>query len=398
MTENSLALAQENLDNAFTPHRPIDLPELLAGRTNLLYRANDAANTAGLHVVLYGERGTGKTSIAHVLARRLQEPERPDGRRAIIVSCNSSDKYSSIWRKVFQEILLAQRQLGLMQHAASTVIGRLEIAESTDDPNDIRLYVRSLPNPAVIFIDEFDRVAADSDARRLMADTIKLFADTDVRSTIVLVGVAESIDELIVEHQSIGRNIAQIQVEPMTIEELREIIQKGFQRAGLTSEDGLDLRIANLSQGYPHYTHLLGLWSGRRAIEAKRIQVTFGDLDAAIPDALDNASASVRLEYAKAVASGRKDTLYKQVLLACACAPKDTLGRFSATDVREPLREITGHDYQTGAYQAHLAKFCEDDRGPVLRRTGKRRNYRWQFVNPQLIPFVRLQGVRDGFQ
>jgi Cdc6-like AAA superfamily ATPase len=258
--------------------------------------------------------------------------------------------------------------------------------------------VRSLPNPAVIFIDEFDRVAADSDARRLMADTIKLFADTDVRSTIVLVGVAESIDELIVEHQSIGRNIAQIQVEPMTIEELREIIQKGFQRAGLTSEDGLDLRIANLSQGYPHYTHLLGLWSGRRAIEAKRIQVTFGDLDAAIPDALDNASASVRLEYAKAVASGRKDTLYKQVLLACARAPKDTLGRFSATDVREPLREITGHDYQTGAYQAHLAKFCEDDRGPVLRRTGKRRNYRWQFVNPQLIPFVRLQGVRDGFQ
>lgn len=397
MAENNLAFAREHLDKAFTPHRPIDLPELLAGRTNLLYRANDAANTAGLHVILYGERGTGKTSIAHVLARRLQEPERQDGRRAIVVSCNSSDTYSSIWRKVFQEILLAQRQLGFVQQVAATVTGRLDLDENVTDPNDVRLYVGSLPNPSVIFIDEFDRVEPDSDARRLMADTIKLFADTDVRSTIILVGVAESIDELIAEHQSIGRNIAQIQVEPMSVDELSEIVQKGFERTGMTSEEGLDHRIAHFSQGYPHYTHLLGLWAGRRAIEANQMHVTRGDLDKAIPDALDNASGSVRSEYAQAVASGRKDTLYKQVLLACALAPKDTLGRFFAIDVRTPLRKITGHDYNTGAYQGHLAKFCEADRGPVLKRTGKRRNYRWQFVNPQLIPFVHLQGIKDRF-
>ena len=396
VTTSNLAFAQERLDKAFTPHRPIDLPEFFAGRLSLLYRANDAANTSGLHIVLFGERGTGKTSIAHVLAHRLQEPERQDGRRAIFVSCNSSDTYSSIWRRVFQEILLAQRQLGFVQHAAATVVGRFDLDAGINDPNDVRLFVRSLPNPSVIFIDEFDRVASHSDARRLTADTIKLFADTNVESTIVLVGVAESIEELITEHQSIGRNIAQIQVEPMTVEELSEIIQKGFERAGLACEKGLERRIAHLSQGYPHYTHLLGLWAGRRAIEAGRLEVVAADLDRAIPDALENASGSVRLEYAKAVASGRKDTLYKQVLLACALAPKDTLGRFAAIDVRGHLREITGHDYDTGAYQGHLAKFCEAPRGPVLRRTGTRRNYRWQFVNPQLIPYVHLRGIEDG--
>jgi len=397
VTANGLAFAQERLDRAFTPHRPIDVPEFFAGRLNLLYRANDAANTSGLHIVLFGDRGTGKTSIARVLAHRLQEPERKDGRRTIFTSCNSSDTYSSIWRRVFQEILLEQRQLGFVQQATATVVGRLDVDDKVSDPNDVRLLVRSLPNPPVIFIDEFDRVAPESDARRLMADTIKLFADTNVESTIVLVGVAESIDELITEHQSIARNIAQIQVMPMTVDELSEIIQKGFERAGLACEKGLDRRIAHLSQGYPHYTHLLGLWAGRRATEAGRLEVVAADLDHAIPDALENASGSVRLEYARAVASGRKDTLYKQVLLACALAPKDTLGRFAAIDVRSHLREITGHDYNTGAYQAHLAKFCEASRGPVLRRTGSRRNYRWQFVNPQLIPYVHLRGIEDGF-
>ena len=131
---------------------------------------------------------------------------------------SSADNYSSIWRKVFQEIQVAQRQLGFTQDAAAPVIGRIELPDSTiEDPNDVRLYVRSLPNPSVIVIDEFDRVVGDSDTQRLMADTIKLFSDMGVESTIVVVGVADSVADLIAGHESIARNIAQVQVSPMTI-------------------------------------------------------------------------------------------------------------------------------------------------------------------------------------
>lgn len=209
----------------------------------------------------------------------------------------------------------------------------------------------------------------------------------------MLVGVAESITELIAEHESIARNIAQIQVEPMSVDDLREIIQSGLKRASLEYEDGIDERIAHLSQGYPHYTHLLGLWAGRRALQSGRTRVVNDDLNRAIPDGLMN--AVVRQEYEQAVASSRTGTLYKEVLLACALAAKDSLGRFSAVDIRQPLREITGRDYGTGAYQGHLAKFCEPERGPVLKKTGRRRSYKWQFVNPQLIPYVLLEGIKD---
>jgi hypothetical protein len=246
----------------------------------------------------------------------------------------------------------------------------MEIADSIEDPNDVRFYIRSLSNPVVVLIDEYETVN-DPETNRLMANTIKLFADTNVNATIVLVGVADSIDELIAEHHSIARNLAQIQLLPMKAGELIEIVQRGFKYAGLDWQPGLDGQIARLSQGYPHYTHLLGLWSGRRALEAQRSEVIQADLDQAIIDALENATGGVQQEYERAVASARRHTLFKEVLLACALAPKDPLGRFRAADVREPLLEITGKDYKTDAFQSHLAKFTEADRGPVLKRPAR---------------------------
>jgi Cdc6-like AAA superfamily ATPase len=385
----------ERLSQAFTPHRPIDLPKFLSGRVDLLYRGIDAANTEGLHVILFGDRGTGKTSLARVLGLMLQEPNRVDGRRVLTASCNSMDSYTSIWRRVFQEVLVAPRQLGFSPDQAQIAVHRMQDFDGTD-PNDVRLMVQSFPNPSVIVIDEFDRVPADGDARRLMSDTIKLFSDTGAKATIILVGVADSIGELIAEHQSISRNIEQIAVEPMTSTELGDIIRKGYDHVGLQYEDGLPRQIAELSQGYPHYTHLLGLWAGRSAIGQGAPVVTSTILDAAIPEALRGATGGVQQEYERAIASSQKEALFEEVLLACALTRKDSLGKFAAADVRAPLRLILEREVTIGGYQSHLAKFCEAERGPVLKKSGKRRAYKWQFVNPQIIPYILIRGKERG--
>lgn len=387
---------RDRLIKAFTPNRPIDLPEFLAGRSAILDKALDAAKRPGLHTILFGERGTGKTSIARVLAHMLQEPGRPDGCRTIFVQCDSSDDYSSIWQKITQSILLRQAQLGFVQQQIATITGKLSIDTPITDTNDARIAMQSLTNPTIVVIDEFDRVPTHSDARPLMADTIKLFSDSNIDCKLVLVGVAESISELIAEHQSIARNMLQLLVEPMSTEELAQIIEKGFKYVGLRYENDLDRRIAYLSQGYPHYTHLLALWTARHALAEGRDEVMLQDINQAIPDALENTIGSVQQEYELAIASVKKNALYKDVLLACALAEKDSLGRFSLVDVRAPLRQVTGRDYSTGAYQAHLAALCTIERGQILKRSGKRKNYRWKFVNPQLITYVRLQGVKEG--
>ena len=226
-----------------------------------------------------------------------------------------------------------------------------------------------------------------------MADTIKFFSDHSVPSTLVFVGVGKSLSDLLQEHLSISRNIAQIPVDPMPMLELAQIIQQGYEHVGLGFADGLDEEIAKLSQGYPHYTHLLGLWSGRRALEENRSEVTQADLSRAIPDVLINAEGGLQEPYERALASTKPAALFKQVLLACALASKDSLGRFAVRAIQEPLQKITGSEYATGAYQGHLGRFCEDERGPVLERSGKPKSYRWRFLNPQLIPYILLQGI-----
>jgi hypothetical protein len=359
-----------------------------------MYRVTDAVNTEGLHVILYGDRGIGKTSIAKILAQSVQQPNVHGGRRVLFASCNAADDYSSIWRRVFQEIIVAPRQLGFRPTPDDIAVERWD-QSAIAEPNDVRLLMAGLPNPIVVVLDEFDRVPVGNDARRLMADTIKLFADVGVHATIVIVGVADSIAELFAEHQSISRNTAQIQVEPMTPRELGDIITRGYARAGMTVEDGLAQRIAELSQGYPSYTHLLGLWAGRQVREDDRQRVTNDDLDRAIPDALLNAIGGVQQEYEQAIHSNQPGTLFEDVLLACALAPKDGLGGFAAKAVQGPLRKITGRLYDTGAYQSHLARFCDADRGPVLKRGGTKRNFKWRFVNPQIIPYILLRGRKQ---
>ena len=389
-------MATSRLFKAFTPTSPISLPDLLSGREDTLLRLQFDVLTPSQHVLLYGDRGVGKTSIARVLAVAVQEADIESGTRSIVVSCDTEDTFGSIWRKAFQEILLAERRLGFAQRGVRNIIGRFDPAGPLDSPNDLRLLIDSLPNPSVVVIDEFDR-ARDPQVRALMADTIKLFSDNETRCTIVPVGVGGSIEGLIASHESISRNVDYVLVELMAAHELAGIIERGFASAGLGFEPGLDFRIARMSQGYPHYTHLLGLWSGVRALRRGGDRVVGEDLDMAIPDSIQNAAGGIRLEYDRATDSTQPNNLFKEVLLACAMANKDVRGRFSLSAVREPLQKILGRPIKQVSYQRHLAAFCEPDRGPVLIRTGRRRNYRWQFANPQLVPFVRLQGINDGF-
>jgi len=55
---------------------------------------------------------------------------------------------------------------------------------------------------------------------------IKEFYDFSITTTVIIVGVAENISELIEDHASISRAIVQIPLNRMSSIELKEIIQK----------------------------------------------------------------------------------------------------------------------------------------------------------------------------
>ena len=100
-----------------------------------------------------------------------------------------------------------------------------------------------------------------------MSDTIKSLSDYAVATTILLIGVADSVDELIQGHQSIERALVQVPMPRMSDGEVKEIVVKGLSRLQMGIEpDSLDELIA-LSQGLPYITHLLALHTARAALE-----------------------------------------------------------------------------------------------------------------------------------
>jgi Cdc6-like AAA superfamily ATPase len=378
---------------AFTPASPVDKQAIFAGRTEQLTRVIGVIGQKGQHAVLFGERGVGKTSLANVLDEVLQPLHK--GILTTRVNCDAGDTYAMVWRKVFDRIPLESEERTAGFHPASAFSYR-SVADNLP-PDITSLEVRraleflSVRTRVIIILDEFDRIE-DSLTKAAFADTIKMLSDYAIGTTMILVGVADSIDELIMEHESIERALVQVHVPRMSQEELGEIITKGLGSLGMQIEDEAHKRITNLSRGLPHYTHLLALHSTEIALSAKQRIVGMEHVRGAIQRAIENAHQSTRNAYHRAVSSSRKDSLYVQALLACALAPADPLGYFSPVDVREPMSRIMGEEYDIENFIQHLNKFCAEDRGKILQRTGESRRYRYRFRNPVMQPFVILQG------
>ncbi len=397
-TQQKLDQAIYETSRVFTPSAPIDEQALFAGRTKELRQVIDAINQRGQHAIIYGERGAGKTSLANVLSPWLQSL----GQRVLAprINCDGSDTFATVWRKMLAE-LQSTRELRRSGFTSETEQERFNAADAIASdpvtPDQIRRVLKPLGDQGILVVvfDEFDRLS-DRSIQRLFADTIKTLSDHSVRVTVVLLGAADTVDQLIEEHHSIERALVQIQLKRMSSAELRVIIENGIARLGMTADDEAIDEIVTLSRGLPHYTHLLGLYACRAAIDARKMHLAMTDVQVAIANAVTRAQQTIRDTYHKATMSQRRDNLYADVLLACAMTGGDDLGYFSAADVREPLQRITGKSYDIPNFSQHLKNFCDTQRGPILQRTGVERRFRFRFGNPLVQPFVVLKGYSDG--
>lgn len=184
----------------FKPATPITTRDLFAGRWGELTSISDAVRQAGLHALIYGERGVGKTSLANVVRPTLWALDamaggyRPDDEdapmRRLVINCvaNSSDTFSSIW----------ERLLGDIVWPGKTEDTTLTTREAFRLPDHLRIddvrRVLAQTNGAVFIIDEFDQ--AQAGVSRQFTELIKALSDLAIDCTIVLVGVSETVDNL----------------------------------------------------------------------------------------------------------------------------------------------------------------------------------------------------------
>ena len=393
LEEAELLERMARLAEAFRPAAPIDRRGLFSGRVEQIGELFSVVGQPGQHAVVYGERGVGKTSLTAVVAELL----RGSNVATVRVICDSSDDFSSIWRKALGEIGLRTSTAGFGFAAepkegsepASTLLGSGRVT-----PYDVMRALEALAGERslAIFVDEFDRVV-DPDDRALFAETIKTLSDRVVSATIVLVGVADDVNELIREHRSIERALVQIRMPRMSRSELAEIAMKGIEAAQMSIQKAAVDSVTGLSQGLPHYTHLLTQLAGQAALSARRANVESRDMNAAVERAIDRAGQSVAAAYHRVVED--EEGHRGEVLLACALASEDEFGFFSTADVEGSLGQIGTEGLAQQDVAGELNQLADGEEEPVLQRGGAG-SRRYRFANPLLQPYVLMRGLSDG--
>ena len=220
-------------DQAFRPFAPIDLPDFFQGRQEDVELLGNELRTSGRQVAIFGERGVGKTSLA-VLAYFFAEF---DDEATHLVRCERDSTYETIFER-----LLLQGGIRYLPNTVETETARRGAvdlkAASLSRGRATRVTERALSSgglirPALLLdrfagqeglliIDEYDRVHDKSTHTRL-AETLKHFSDASSKTKIIVVGVAETLSDLIGEHESLTRCLAQIKLERMRNDELGRI-------------------------------------------------------------------------------------------------------------------------------------------------------------------------------
>ena len=389
MAEDDWAALRNEVVETFTPGTPINEADLFAGRKDTVRELQDTVLEKGRHAIIFGDRGVGKTSIANIFHRPLNTETRPI--LAIKVNGDRSLDFTALWRKVFRRV----KHTG--DDGAEWWASENYPAEIT--PDDVLIELGSFPavQTPIVIRDEFDKITDDR-CRALVAETIKALSDDGVNCTIILVGVAGSVSELIREHQSIPRALKQVPMRPMSREEIEDIVATRARRLRLRITQEALWRIAHFAAGLPFYAHSLGKNAALKAVEARGRTIEESHVLAGLRSCMEDVDYSVRESYAKATQrSYRQGNIYPQVLAAAALTERDAIGRFGAADAAAPLSAIMGAPYKTTAFSFHLKEMAEPERGGVFKKYEHKKTYRFAFADPLMQPYIIMQSLAEGF-
>jgi Cdc6-like AAA superfamily ATPase len=379
--------------HVFLPGTPIRDFDFFAGRKPQMNAVTSAIMQPGRHAILFGERGVGKTSLAQVLV----DLERNNGFRTLkdgTIDCDESDDFSSLWHKVFCDLPYDETN-------GRTVYLDAVVAENLDtliSPDDVRVALSKFAEPLLIVLDEIDQLK-DEVAKSLLSATIKNLSNHRVNATLLLVGVADSVNDLIVEQKSAERALVQVHMPRMSPPELFEIIDKGLEKLGMTIDSFARIMAVTLSQRFPFYAHSFGLYSGLKAIDDSRTNITRDDVFRAILDVVLN-SENVRQAYFTATKSTQSKSRYDAALIACALSDRNEMGFFPAAEMCKWMSALSGKKYDIardiGRYVHYLSEFCEPKRGGIIQRVGAKGNYFYRFADPLMQPFVFIKAFGEG--
>lgn len=325
-----LAGVRMKLRNAFTPAQPVTDRRRFAGRGEVLAALIGAIEDQRLHVIIYGERGIGKTSLLHVLTQAAREARY----LVIYIPGGADSNFDEMFRAIAGGIpLLFHAGFGPTSEKAEQGATLADLAPP--EPVTVRLasdlLAKVTGTRVLVVLDEFDRCKSGV-FRRNIAELLKTLSDRSSRVQLVIAGVAANLTELVDFVPSIQRNIFALQAPKMTAGELRKLVRTGEEATGLTFEEPAVTLIVQVANGLPYFGSLLSHHAGLIALGEGRMAVTAGDVDGAILEVLRELEGRISRRSRAQVARCVPDASPSSVA-AVAVAAQSSGGIFTLDDI-----------------------------------------------------------------
>ena len=338
--------SQAKLWEAFTPTKPKRWSRYFAGRRWAIQRVITAIEEEQAHVVIFGDRGIGKTSLANVLAESASQVEY----QVLRCPCSADITFEEIFRGFLRN--LPSEFMDRSARAKNPAVEHFEqlLPRGAFGPTELTVALGYLKlEHVILIIDEFDRVNSEQ-LKNQLAETIKNLSDISARITFIVVGIAKNLDDLIGKHQSIQRHLVAVHLPLMEPPELRALIEVGEAASGMHFDEATRDSIVSFAKGLPYYAQLMCLYSGRHALERGSKTVEMTDLREAMAQVLVEADPVTMAMYDMAT-QGERNQFMTDVMFAAARCRYDRFGAFTASDAADialdgddrKLRELTLH-------------------------------------------------------
>jgi hypothetical protein len=335
--QNDVAIVRRRiaLRDAIGASQPVTDREHFAGRHDILRQLISAVEQQRLHVVIYGERGIGKTSLLHVFADTARE-----ARYTVLYgSCGSDTNFAGLFRA------FAARIPRIYHRSVAPNSPEAELRDNFDvmlpsgfGPRELADLLSDVAGTRVILIlDEYDRVA-DANFRRDVAELIKNLSDRAARVQLVLAGVAQNLDEILGYAPSVRRNIVGLPMRPMTPNEVNDMIGIAEKAAELEYAEPATQLITIMAGGSPYLVRLLAHHAGIAAIDTRSAVVTEAHATTAVERVLTEWNASLPRRIQNSLSRDEARAQWP-MLIAAARAGGSGDGLFTADEVTTELAD-----------------------------------------------------------
>lgn len=374
----------------FTPSSPMREAELFAGRSDQIRQLCDAVAERGRHAILYGEPGVGKTSTVNILKYLI-----PHGAQQVYYIRHpvvSSDTFSSIWLEIFRQMSFTLTENGVStQHFVSDLYAT-GVTQSDVVRELSRFGEDAIP---VIVIDEYQQFK-DGAGAQYLSETIKAVSDDGINASIIVVGVGDSVTELVGGHNSIIRCSEEVHMPRMEKDEMQKLLHVRINQLGMKMDADARWKVIGLAKGLPSFAHALGRSSVYSAIDRRSMVVTENDVDRGIAVTINSSQQTLKTTYEEATNSNQDRARFKHLITACALTKPDASGWFTPKDVERPYSRIMGMDRRVENFNANLKDFATMKRGNILQMKGGERAHRFRFADSEMQPYVLMKGVEAG--